>query len=150
MTTDLISCFDLLDRFPDLRLLADLSHFLVGREFADPVSEENHGYIHRALDNSCRRCMAESPAASRFRSRSVPASPQIGSTSSSAGGTTASARGEAGRRRRYAFLRICELGPQPYAIAGPDGNDLSDRWSDALILREEVTALFERTAAEAR
>jgi len=52
MTTDLFFVLDLLDRFPDLPLLADLSHFLVGREFADPVDEVNHGYIHRVLDNS--------------------------------------------------------------------------------------------------
>jgi hypothetical protein len=52
MTTDLYFILDLLDRFPDLKLLADLSHFLVGREFAWPVSDENHAYIHRVLDNA--------------------------------------------------------------------------------------------------
>ena len=52
MTTDLYFTLDLLDCFPDLKLLADLSHFLVGREFATPVDETNHAYIHRILDNS--------------------------------------------------------------------------------------------------
>ncbi|RVO68000.1 sugar phosphate isomerase/epimerase family protein, partial [Sinorhizobium medicae] len=47
MTTDLFFTLDLLDRRPDLPLLADLSHFLVGREFAFPVAEENHARIRR-------------------------------------------------------------------------------------------------------
>ena len=51
MTTDLYFTLDLLDRFPDLKLLGDLSHFLVGREFATPISEENHAYMHRVIDN---------------------------------------------------------------------------------------------------
>jgi hypothetical protein len=52
MTTDLYFTLDLLECFPDLKLLADLSHFLVGREFAWPISDENHAMIHRILDNS--------------------------------------------------------------------------------------------------
>ena len=52
MTTDLYFTLDLLDRYPNLRLIADLSHILVGREFAWPVSEENHALVHRILDNA--------------------------------------------------------------------------------------------------
>ena len=42
----------MLDCFPDLRLTADISHLLVGREFAWPVDAVNHALIHRILDNS--------------------------------------------------------------------------------------------------
>ncbi len=51
MTTDLFFTLHLLDRFPDLRLTGDISHYLVGREFAWPVSPENHALMHRILDN---------------------------------------------------------------------------------------------------
>lgn len=52
MTTDLLFTLQLLDCFPDLRLTADLSHYLVGREFAWPVDDTNHALIHRILDNA--------------------------------------------------------------------------------------------------
>lgn len=52
MTTDLLFTLRLLDCFPDLRLTADVSHYLVGREFAWPVSYEDHQLIHRILDNA--------------------------------------------------------------------------------------------------
>lgn len=52
MTTDLFLTLQLLDYFPDLRLTADLSHYLVGREFAFPVDDANHALIHRLLDNA--------------------------------------------------------------------------------------------------
>src|SRR6185437_3114921 len=47
MTTDLFFTLQLLDCFPDLRLTADVSHYLVGREFAWPVDDVNHALIHR-------------------------------------------------------------------------------------------------------
>ena len=51
MTTDLYFTLRLLDRFPDLRLTGDLSHYVVGREFAWPISDENHRLMHRVIDN---------------------------------------------------------------------------------------------------
>jgi len=53
MTTDLFFTLQLLDCFPELRLTADLSHYLVGREFAWPVDDTNHALIHRILDGPC-------------------------------------------------------------------------------------------------
>jgi sugar phosphate isomerase/epimerase len=41
MTTDLFFTLHLLDKIPDMRLTADLSHYLVGREFEWPISDEN-------------------------------------------------------------------------------------------------------------
>ncbi len=42
MTTDLFFTLQLLDCFPNLRLTADVSHYVVGREFAWRISDENH------------------------------------------------------------------------------------------------------------
>lgn len=149
MTTDLYFVLDLLDRFPDLRLLADLSHFLVGREFADPVSAENHGYIHRVLDNSWA---LHGRVASREQVQVEVSFPHhrkwLDLFLAWWDYGIRSWRKRAGPDADLSF--VCELGPQPYAIAGPDGNDLSDRWSDALIIRHEVTALFEKIAREPR
>ena len=52
MTTDLFFTLDLLDQRPELPLLADLSHFLVGREFVFPVDEENHALMQRIMRNA--------------------------------------------------------------------------------------------------
>jgi len=51
ITTDLYFTLDLLDARPNLRLLADLSHYLIAREFAWPVSEDNHALIRRIMDH---------------------------------------------------------------------------------------------------
>jgi sugar phosphate isomerase/epimerase len=51
MTTDLYFTLDLLDCIPDLELIGDLSHFLVGREFSVPISEENQAFMHRIIDH---------------------------------------------------------------------------------------------------
>ena len=38
---------------------------------------------------------------------------------------------------------LCELGPPPYVITGPDGAELSDRWEDAIVTKDIIRALWQ-------
>jgi len=147
MTTDLIFTLHLLDRFPDLRLEADLSHFLVGREFWYPISEENHALIHRILDNAWG---LQGRVGSREQIQIQIDFPQhrhwveLFLTWWEYG--MRSWRRRAGRDDSLTFL--CELGPKEYAITGPDGYELSDRWAEAQTLKTMVRDLWARLDAE--
>ena len=43
---------------------------------------------------------------------------------------------------------LCELGPAEYAITGPDGYELSDRWEEALMIRRRVEEIWAKLEAE--
>jgi hypothetical protein len=145
MTTDLYFTLDLLDCFPDLRLVGDLSHFLVGREFAMPVSAENHAYMHRILDNVWA---FHGRVASREQVQIEISFPHHRPWVDLFLGWWdygfRSWRKRAAADATLAFT--CELGPQPYAITGRDGNDTTDRWAEALVMRDMVKELWTRTA----
>jgi hypothetical protein len=53
-------------------------------------------------------------------------------------------RKRAGKDATLAFT--CELGPKPYAITGRDGNDTTDRWAEALAMKDMVRDLWARIA----
>lgn len=146
MTTDLFFTLDLLDRIPDLKFLADLSHFLVAREFAWPVSDEDHAAIHRILDNSWA---FHGRVASREQVQIEISFPHHKMWLDLFLGWWEygfrSWRKRAGADDSLAF--VCELGPQPYSITGRDGNDTTDRWEEALIMRDAVRAMWNRIAA---
>lgn len=142
MTSDLHFTLALLDRRPQLPLLADLSHYVAGDEIVWPVSPENQGLVQRILDQawafhgriaSCEQIQISLAYphhkmwldqfmawwAHGFRSW----------------------RKRAGENDTLAF--VCELGPQPYAISGPDGKDATDRWAEALVMKDMVRALWD-------
>ncbi|RXH33373.1 xylose isomerase [Bradyrhizobium nanningense] len=147
MTTDLFFTLQLLDCFPDLRLTADLSHYLVGREFAWPVDDVNHAMIHRILDNAWGM---HGRIASREQVQISISFPQHQGlvelfTRWWAYGIR-SWRRRAGPDAILTFL--CELGPPPYAITGSDGKELSDRWHEALIMKDMIRELWNQIADE--
>lgn len=147
MTTDLFFTLQLLDCFPDLRLTADLSHYLVGREFAWPVDDVNHALIHRILDKTWG---IHGRIASREQVQISLGFPQHqGWVSLFMGWWDYGIRSWKKRAGPDATLTfLCELGPPPYAITGPDGNELSDRWQEALAMKDMIRALWDRIANE--
>ncbi len=147
MTTDLFFTLRLLECFPDLRLTADLSHYLVGREFAYPVAAENHALIHRVLDQSWG---LHGRVASREQVQVPIGFPQHKIWVDLFMGwweyAIRSWRRRAGSDARLTFL--CELGPPPYAITGADGYELSDRWAEAREMMAMIRALWGQIEAE--
>jgi len=147
MTTDLFFTLHLLDCFPDLRLTGDLSHYVVGREFAWPVSDENHALMHRIIDN----CWGfHGRVASREQVQVQISFPQHKDWLDLFMGWW-----EYGfrswRRRAPAdatLTFLCELGPPEYAMTGPDGYELSDRWQEAQAMMALVRGLWARIEAE--
>ena len=138
MTTDLFFTLHLLDCFPDLRLTADLSHYVVGREFAWPIAPENHAMIHRILDNSWG---LHGRVASREQIQvqlELSAAPGLGGAVHGLVGIRHPLLAEARRRRTRRLTFLCELGPPPYAITGADGYELSDRWQEAVQMKDMI------------
>ena len=148
MTTDLFFTLQLIDAVPEMRLTADLSHYLVGREFHWPVDEENHALIHRILERSWA---FHGRVASREQVQVQVSFPHHRPwwTCSSAGGRRASGCGGRRRRPRRALVFTPELGPPEwYAMTGPDGREMSDRWEESLQLKGLVEDVWQRLEAE--
>lgn len=147
MTTELFFTLKLLDCFPDLRLTADLSHYVVGREFAWPVAPENHAMMHRLLDNTWG---IHGRVASREQVQVQIGFPQHQGWVELFMGWweygMRSWRRRAGPNAKLTYL--VELGPPTYAMTGVDGYELSDRWQESLTMMRMVRELWAKIAAE--
>ena len=148
MTTDLFFTLHLLDCFPDLRLTGDLSHYVVGREFAWPLSEENHALMRRILDH----CWGfHGRVASREQIQvQISFAHQKDWVDLFMGWWEYGFRQwirRAGPEETLTFL--CEMGPKEYAMTGADGYELSDRWQEANMMKDMVRGLWARVRDEA-
>lgn len=145
LTTDLHYTLQLMDAAPAMRLCADLSHFVVAREFSLPLSATVATQIRRVLDRSdafqgriASREQIQIPIAFPQHQRWVALFEQWW---------------------RYGFQRwrqsatpnarlnfLCELGPPEYAMTDANGQELSDRWQEALQIKSMVKRIWQQTA----
>ena len=147
-TTDMYFTLDLIDAVPDMRLCGDLSHFLVGREFAGPpISEQNQKYMEQILE----RCGAfHGRVASREQVQVSISFPHnevwFDLFAGWWGHGMRHARANAGADDVFHF--VVELGPPTYAIQGANGEELSDRWEEAIMIKDRVQQIWATLDAE--
>jgi hypothetical protein len=149
MTTDLYFTLDLLDARPDVKLLGDISHYLVGREFSWPVSNENHALMHRILDQSWAfHGRVASREQVQIELSFEPHRMWVDLFLGWWGYGFASWCRRAGADDTLAFT--CELGPKPYAIIDRDGNDTTDRWAESLLLQDMIRKVWAEVQRDVR
>jgi hypothetical protein len=144
ITNDMFATLQLLDAVPEMVIAADLSHYVVGREFDYPPDARTEDHIARLL---ARSGSFQGRIASRQQIQ-VP----FGFPHYAKWLDLFLAWWEAGFRhwRRHgacgsatgALNFLCELGPHEYAMTGQDGRELSDRWEEALILKAHARRLW--------
>lgn len=147
ITNDMFFTLQLIDAIPEMRLCADLSHYVVGREMRDPISADDQVLVDRLIARS--DCL-QGRVASREQVQISVSFPQNAAWVEIFKGwweaNMRSWRSRANEDDRLVFL--CELGPPPYGITGADGYELADRWEEALLLKQWAQEIWERTGSE--
>ncbi len=142
ITNDLFATVELLDAVPEMRLSADLSHYVVDREMPCPPPPALQALVDRVLarsDSFQGRVAARGQIQIPIRFPQNEKWVRLFADWWRAGFASWQAR--AGADATGIFL--CELGPPDYAITDANGLELSDRWAEALALREMAWALWD-------
>ena len=145
ITNDLFSTLCLLDAIPEMRMGADLSHYVVDREFKYPLSRAEMGWISRILERSDS---FQGRIASRQQIQLQLDFPQHQKWVELFKGwwreglESWCARNDSGE-----CVFLCELGPPEYAMTDRAGREMSNRWDEALQIKawvEEMWAEMDR------
>ena len=139
ITNDLYSTLCLLDAIPEMRMCADLSHYVVDREFWFPMSERDLGLISRVLQRSDS---FQGRVASRQQIQLQLDFPQHQKWVDLFKGWWREGLEDWRKRNSGNCIFLCELGPPEYAMTGPDGNEMSNRWEEALQIRSWVQNIW--------
>lgn len=141
ITNDLFFTLSLLDAVPEMRLAIDFSHYVVDREIRLPLDPFFAGLFQRCLD---RGESFQGRVASRQQVQLQLDFPQHAKWLALFEAWWAA--GFRSWRRRHGpeedCIFLCELGPPEYAITDGEGRELSDRWTEALTLRDTARRLW--------
>ncbi len=141
ITNDLFATLGLLDAIPEMRLSADLSHYVVDREFRLPLAESEHRMIDRIL---CRADSFQGRVASRQQIQLQLDFPQHRKWVDLFRNFWR--RGLADWRLRNDTgdcIFLCELGPPEYAMTDSDGREMSNRWEEALTIKSWIREFWQ-------
>ena len=136
ITNDLFTTVQLLDAVPEMRLAADLSHYVVDREMPCPPPPALQNLITKVLEHSDS---LQGRVAARGQIQIALNFPQNAKWVALfrewwRQGFSAWLARHAGENSAMVFL--CELGPPDYAITDAQGRELSDRWAEAALLAQ--------------
>ncbi|MEO1639073.1 MAG: sugar phosphate isomerase/epimerase [Pseudomonadota bacterium] len=140
ITNDLFATLCLLDAVPEMRLCADLSHYVVGREMACPLRPRDAEHMSRIL---ARSDSFQGRIASRSQVQLPLDFPQHQKwVEMFKGWWREGLTGWKARNPDGTCVFLCELGPPDYAMTGPDGRELSNRWDEALQIKQWVEEMW--------
>ncbi len=140
ITNDLYTMLQLLDRIPEMRVCADLSHYVVDREFWYPIEPENMALISKVLERSDS---FQGRVASRQQIQLPLDFPQHQKWVELFKGWWR--EGLTSWRDRNAegdCIFLCELGPPEYAMTDAQGREMSNRWEEGLQIKAWVEEIW--------
>ncbi len=147
LLNDLYYTLQVIDLVPEIRLCADLSHFVIDREFRSPIPEVDQGHIHRVLERS--DCF-QGRIANREQVQIQINFPQHQEWVEIFKDWWK--KGMRLWRNRNdddtTLVFLCELWPRPYAMTDSKQCELSDRWEEALQIRQWVQNIWAELEAE--
>jgi hypothetical protein len=143
ITNDLFATLQLMEAIPEMRLSADLSHYVVDREMPCPPPAEMQAMVSKVLE---RADSFQGRVAARGQIQLPLAFPQNRKwLELFLGWWEEGLRSFAARRGGDAQpVFLCELGPPEYALTGADGRELSDREAEALVLAQHAREIWQR------
>lgn len=141
LTTDMLYTLQLMQAVPEMQLCADLSHFVVGREFKWPITRQVQAQIESILDRSAS---IQGRVASREQIQlQISFAHHREWFDQFAEWWAYGFRSWRKRNADDAVLNfLCELGPREYAMTDADGDEMSNRWDEALIIRDRVQQIW--------
>jgi hypothetical protein len=145
---DLYYTLQLIERVPEMRLCADLSHFVIDREMPLPLSDRDSAFMSRIVARS--DCF-QGRISNREQIQVQIEFPQHQAWVEQFKSWWL--EGISGWRKRSGgdntLVFLCELGPPPYAITDAKSAELSDRWQEALSIKSWIEAIWTQTCPRA-
>lgn len=143
LTNDLLFTLDMIKEMPQLKLLGDLSHYVVGHEI--PFDEDATHEIQQ-LQTVMSHCHAYHGRIASREQVQIPISFSqhklwVAAFYDLWKWGFANWQQRANEIDSLSFT--CELGPSPYSITDHNGQDITDRWQESLMLKNMAEDIWQ-------